>query len=62
VLQKYDDDWVKKCMVYEIAGPRPRNRPNRNWREVMAKDCQARKLNKEDAMDCSRWRKLIKNV
>jgi len=26
------------------------------------KDCQARKLNKQDAMDCSRWRKLIKDV
>ena len=26
----------------------------------MEKDCQARKLNKEDAVDRSRWRKLIK--
>ena len=26
----------------------------------MKKDCQARKLNKKDAMDRSRWRKLIK--
>jgi len=26
------------------------------------KDCQACKLNKEDAMDHSRWRKLIKDV
>ena len=25
-------------------------------------DCQARKLNKEDAMDHSKWRKLIKDV
>ena len=25
-------------------------------------DCQAHKLNKEDAMDCSRWKKLIKDV
>jgi len=24
-------------------------------------NCQARKLNKENAMDCSRWRKLIKD-
>jgi len=24
------------------------------------KDCQARNLNKEDAMNCSRWKKLIK--
>ena len=28
----------------------------------MEKDCQACKLNKEDAMDCSRWRKLMKDV
>jgi len=21
VLQKEDDDWVKKCMVYEVEGP-----------------------------------------
>jgi len=31
-------------------------------REVVEKDCQACKLNKEDARDCSRRRKLIKDV
>ena len=30
--------------------------------EVVKKDCQAHKLNKEDAVDCSRWWKLIKDV
>jgi len=30
VLQK-DDDWVKKCMEYEVQGPRPK----RTWREVV---------------------------
>ena len=25
-------------------------------------DCEARKLNREDAMDHSKWRKLIKDV
>jgi len=34
----------------------------RTWKEVVEKDCQARILNKEDAMDHSRWRKLIKDV
>jgi len=24
VLQKEDDDWVKKCMEYKVEGPRPR--------------------------------------
>jgi len=41
---------------------RPRGRPKRTWREVVREDCQARKLNKEDAMDRSEWRKMIKNV
>jgi len=35
VLRKDDDDdWVKKCMEYEVEGPRPRGRPKRTWREV----------------------------
>jgi len=29
-------------------------------REVVQKDCQAHNLNREDAMGCSRWKKLIK--
>jgi len=62
VLHKEDDDWVKKCMEYEVEGPRPRGRPKRTWREVVKEDCQARKLNTEDAMDRSKWKKLIKDV
>jgi len=62
VLRKADDDWVKKCMEYEVEGPRPRGRRKRTWTEVVEKDCQAWKLNKEDAVDRSRWRKLIKAV
>ena len=53
---------MKKCVEYEVEGPRPRRRPKRTWREVVEKDCQARKLNKEDAIDRSKWRKLIKDV
>jgi len=62
VLRKDDDDWVKKCMEYEVEGPRPRGRPKRTWREVVKEDCEACKLNKEDAKDRSKWRKLIKDV
>ena len=56
VLRKDDDDWVKKCIEYEVEGSRPRGRPKRTcffWyrKEVAREDCQARKLNKEDAMD-----------
>ena len=56
VLRKEDNDWVKICMEYEVEGPRPRGRPKRTWREVVREDCQARKLNTEDAMYRSKWR------
>ena len=46
-------------MEYEVEGSRPRGRPKMTWKEVQ-KDCQARNLNKEDAVDCGRWKKLIK--
>jgi len=62
VLRKEDDDLVKKCMEYEVEDPRPKGRPKRTWREVVEKDSQTRKLNKEDAMDRSKRRKLIKDV
>ena len=57
-----DDDWVKKCMEYEVEGSRPRGRPKRTWNEVVQEDCQAHKLNKADAMDSCKWRKVIKEV
>jgi len=47
-------------MEYEVEVSRPRGRPNRTWREVVQKHCQARNLNREDAVDSSRWKKLIK--
>ena len=59
-MLRKDDDWVKKCMEYEVEGSRPRGRPKRSWKEVVREDCQARKLNKEDAVDRCKWRKVIK--
>jgi len=61
VLRKEDNEWVKKCMENEVEGVRPRGRPKKTWREIVKKDCQARKLNREDAMDHNRWRKQIRD-
>ena len=44
----------RNCMEYEVEGSRPRGRPKTTWREVVQKDCQARNLNREDAVD-HRW-------
>jgi len=64
VLQQNRLQWykhVKKCMEYEVKGARPRGRPKKIWREIVEKDCQALKLNREDAMDRNRWRKQIRH-
>ena len=53
---------MKKCMEQEVEGPRPRGRPKKTWKEVVREDCQARKLNKEDATDRCKWRKMIKEA
>ena len=45
-----DNDWMKKCMEYEVKGARPRGRPKKTWREIVEKDCQECGLNREDAM------------
>jgi len=42
---------VKKCMEYEVDRSTPRFRPKRTWRAVVQKDRQARKLNRENAVD-----------
>ena len=52
----------KKTMIgwRNVWNMRPRGRPNRTWKEVVPKDCQSRNLNREDAMDHGRRKKLIK--
>ena len=32
------------------------------WKKAVREDCRARKLNKEDAMDHCKWRKVIKEA
>jgi len=59
VLQREDNDWVKKCMEYEVEGSRPRGRRKTTWIQVVQKDCQAHKLNREDAMGGGRWSKMV---
>jgi len=61
VLRKEDNDWIKKCIEYEVEGARPRDKPKKTWREIVERDYQAHKLNREHAVDHNRWRKQIKD-
>jgi len=48
-------------MKYEVEGARPSARPKKTWREVVQKDCQPRKLNRKDAINHTKWRKMKKD-
>jgi len=37
VLRKEDNDWVKKCMEYEVEGTIPTGRPKKTWTEILQK-------------------------
>jgi len=52
---------MKKCIEYEVEGARPRSRTKKTWSKIVEQDCQEHKLNKEDAIDCKRWRKQIRD-
>jgi len=62
VLQKEDDNWVKKCLEFEVEEvARPRGRPKSTWRDVVHLTSDICKLNWDDVTDRSRWRKQIKD-
>jgi len=58
VLKKDENDWVKKCMDFEVELEKVKENLDRGHR----KNCQNRQLCKENAMDRRKWRKLIKDV
>jgi len=62
VLRKDDRVWVKKCMDFVVEGVRPRGKPKRTWKKVVEGDMKSLKLNKEDALVRSKWRRLIRGT
>jgi len=41
---KKDNDWVKKCMKYEVEVARPRGRPKKTWRSIEQESCAIAKM------------------
>jgi len=57
VPRKEDNNWVKKCREYEVEGSKEDLE-----RGCAKRNCQAHKLNREDAVDRSRWTKLMISI
>ena len=61
MLQKEDNDWIKKCTKYEVEVPGPKVDQRKLGERVRKKDCQPYKLNREDAMDRNKWLNQIRD-
>jgi len=57
-----ENDWVKKYKEYEVDDVKPRGRAKKTWRQVVEKDCFIWQLNRQNDVDHSEWRKLIKDI
>ena len=62
VLQKNDDDWLKKIMSFEVEGKRGLRRPRMTWSQVVERDMRECELKRVDAKDRERWRRLLCRV
>jgi len=59
VFRKEDNDWMKKYGVLSGGVPGQEVDQRKLGERLWKKDCQAHKLNREDAMDHIRWMKQI---
>ena len=52
---------TKQVLRMEIRGRRQPGRPKRRWMDCIEEDILEKNLITTDAMDCTCWKRLIKN-
>ena len=61
MLQEGDSDSVRRCVECGVEGAGPGGCTGGTLMEVMLKECRARRLDMEDAMDRSGWGRQIQD-
>jgi len=62
VERKDDNDWVKRCIMCEVEGIRPRGRPKKTWWDCVKNDMGSLGLSQKDAQSKNICRKRIKGA
>ena len=57
VERKPDEDWVKACQKFEVAGKGERGRRKKTWMECVNKDMELKGLCESVAQDKKAWRR-----
>ena len=61
VSQRKGDHVTKQVLRMEILGRRQPGRPKRRWMDCIEEDILEENLRTTDAIDCTCWKRLIKN-
>ena len=60
VERKDDNDWVKRCIMWEVGGIRQRGHPKKTWWDCVKNDMESLGLSQKDAQSRTKWRRRIK--
>jgi len=62
VERKDDNDWVKGCITWEVAGIRQRGCPKKTCWDCVKNDMESLGLSQKDAQSRNKWRRRIKGA
>ena len=62
VERKDDNDWVKRCITWEVEGIRQRGCPKKTWWDCVKNNMGSLGLSQNDAQSRNKWRKRIKGA
>ena len=58
IERKDDNDWVKRCMTWEVEGIRPRGCPKKTWWDCVKNEMESLGLSQKDAQFRNKWRRM----
>ena len=62
VERKDDNDWVKRCITWEVEGIRQRGCPKNTWWDCVKNDMESLGLSQKGAQSRNKWRRRIKGA
>ena len=54
-----DNDWVKRCMTWQVEGIRQRGRPKKTWLDYLKDDTESLGLSQKVVEFRNKWRRRI---
>jgi len=58
VERKDDNDWVKRCITWEVEGIRQTGCPKKTWWDCVKNDMENLGLSKKDVQSRNKWRRI----